>query len=47
MEYSIVVVFSKKFKKTKNIQIVFWKKRPQLTEEKSRMRTGRLLTKGG
>lgn len=37
MEYSIVVDFSKKIKK--KYKMSFGKKGPQLTEEKSRMRT--------
>lgn len=47
MEYSIVVDFFKKFKKTnKTYTLCFGEKRPQLTEEKSSVRTGRLLTNG-
>lgn len=47
MEYSIVVDFLKKKKKKKHTKIYklcFGKKRPQLTEEKSSVWTGRLLT---
>lgn len=48
MEYSIVVDFLKKMKKkkktTKIYKLCFGKKRPQLTEEKSSVWTGRLLT---
>lgn len=53
MEYSTVVDFFKKLKKkttqknTKIYKLCFGKKRPQLTEEKSSVRTGRLLTNGG
>lgn len=49
MEYSIVVDFLKKIKKkkTKIYKLCFGEKRPQLTEEKSRVWTGRLLTNRG
>lgn len=52
MEYSTVVDFFKKLKKKKTIKIkiyklCFGKKRLQLTEEKSSVWTGRLLTNGG
>lgn len=55
MEYSTVVDFFKKLKKqktnkkntTKIYKLCFGKKRPQWTEEKSSVRTGRLLTHGG
>lgn len=49
MKYSIVVDFFKKLKnknKNKIYTLCFGKKRPQLAEEKSGVRTGRLLTNG-
>lgn len=48
MKYSIVVDFFLKIKKNKNkiYTLCFGKKRPQLAEEKSGVRTGRLLTNG-
>lgn len=50
MKYSIVVDFFKKLKKqnkNKIYTLCFGKKRPQLAEEKSDVRTSRLLTNGG
>lgn len=48
MKYSIVVDFLKKLKTKKNkiYTLCFGKKRPQLAEEESGVRTGRLLTNG-